>query len=76
MNDKPAVRASAITKSDSAINAFRAIYIGTGGDVAIIAQGDTAAVTLKNVPSGSLLPISTLKVMSTNTTATDMVGLL
>ena len=69
--------AAAITKSDDnwydpPIN----VYVGTAGDVAIIpAVGNkTTAVTYKNVPAGATVPCRAYKVMSTNTTAADLVG--
>ena len=52
----------------------RALWVGTGGDVvALNAAGQ--AVTFKNVPDGSILPIATKRVNSTGTTATDIVAL-
>jgi len=49
------------------------LFVGVGGDVAVIMWGDTVAVTLKNVASGATLPINVRKVMSTNTTATNII---
>jgi hypothetical protein len=65
----------AVTKSDSTIVNCRALYVGGSGNVAIVAVGDTAAVTLEDVPAGTILPIACKKVMSTNTTATKLVAL-
>lgn len=84
----PARRAIAITKSDTldvtspagdAAPCYTAgLYIGVSGDVAVIMAGDPLAagtsVTFKAVPVG-ILPIQVRRVMSTNTTATNMVGL-
>lgn len=71
-----AYKAVAVTKSDSTIlpDGIRALWIGGAGDVAVIMAGDTAAVTLSAVPAGTMLPIQVSKVMSTNTTATLIVG--
>lgn len=74
------VGAFSITTSDSVTQRACGIYVGTGGDVAVMPadqEGKTspAAVTFKNVPAGTVLPIQVVKVMSTNTTASDMVGL-
>lgn len=66
---------AAVTKSDSTVVNCQALYVGGIGDVAIVAEGDTAAVTLSSVPAGTLLPIACSKVMSTNTTATAMVAI-
>lgn len=74
----PASKLVAITKSDSTdltASKIRALWVGGAGDVAVIALNDTAAVTIASVPAGTLLPISVVKVMSTNTTATSIVGL-
>lgn len=72
----PAVRATAVTPSDSTtLNLCRAIYVGGAGNVALVLAEDTAAVTFVNVAAGTLLPLATLKVMSTNTTATNIVAL-
>ncbi len=68
--------AFAITKSDSTIVNCRALYVGGTGDVAVIPIDGTAAVTFSAVPAGSLLPIACSKVMSTNTSATLIVGLV
>lgn len=76
--DGPATKLVSITKSDSTdltTSKIRALWIGGAGDVAVIAFGDTAAVTISSVLAGTLLPVSVVKVMSTNTTATAIVGL-
>ncbi len=71
-----ATKIFAITKSDSTVYfpAFRALYVGGPGDVALLAKGDTVAVTLVAVQAGTLLPISGKQVLSTGTTATNLVG--
>lgn len=71
----PARRLLAVTKSDTTIVNCDALYVGGVGDVAIIASDDSAAVTLPSVPAGALLPIACKKVMSTGTTATNIVAL-
>ena len=72
----PAVKHYAITPSDTVDedNVFRGLYVGVGGNVAIVTVDDTA-VTYLSVPTGTLLPIQGRRVNDTNTTATDMVGL-
>lgn len=52
----------------------RALFVGTGGDVAAVSADDDV-VTFKNVPSGSVLPIRVKRVNSANTTAADFVAL-
>lgn len=71
----PAHEAVAVTKSDSTVVLFRGIYIGGGGDLAVKCSKDSAAVTFVGVLGGTFLPLSVVRVMSTNTTATNIVGL-
>lgn len=71
----PASGAFAVTKSDSTeLSGVRALYIGGSGDVAIIPVGSSTPITFKSVQVG-ILPVRCRKVMSTNTTATDIVAL-
>ena len=68
------LRHAAVTKSDVTVfDAPQAIYVGTGGDIALRLVGDSTVVVYKNVPSGSWLPVLADKVMSTDTTASDIV---
>jgi hypothetical protein len=68
------LRHAEVTKSDVTVfDAPQAIYVGTGGDIALRLIGDSTVVTYTNVPSGSWLPVLADKVMSTNTTASDIV---
>lgn len=74
----PASKLIAITPNDStdlSANEIRALYVGTAGNVAVIARGDTSAVTLTAVPAGTILPIMVVKVMASNTNASNIVGL-
>jgi hypothetical protein len=78
VSDTGAYQARAITKSDTAelpLGACRALWIGGAGDVAVIAEGDTAAVTFAGCAAGSVVPVKAKKVMSTNTSATSIVAL-
>lgn len=66
--------AVAITPSDSAeIQYPRGIYVGVSGDVAVLMRGG-GNVVFKAAPVG-VLPIRPIKVLSTGTTATDMLAL-
>lgn len=67
----------AVTKSDSTVLSFQAIYVGGAGDVAISpSESDSGdAVTFTAVPAGAILPVRGRRVMSTNTTATAIVWL-
>ena len=69
-----ATRHAAVTKSDvTVIDNPNAIYVGTGGDIALVLVGSSTAVTYKNVPSGSWLPVLAKQVLSTGTDASDIV---
>ena len=72
-NDGLASDAVAVTPSDTAENNCHGLYIGTGGDVAVKGIGGVA-VTFRNVPAGSILPILVNRVMATNTTAANILG--
>lgn len=70
-----ATKGVAVTKSDSTIlETTRALWVGTTGDVAVVFADGGAAVTIPSVPVG-ILPVQVTKVMSTNTTASNMVAL-
>ena len=58
---------------DSVINA-RALWIGSAGDLVVVFPGATAPVTFKNVPAGTLLPIS-VESIDDASTASDIVAL-
>lgn len=68
---------AAITTSDTTLVNCRAIYVGGAGDIALSIDSTKAAVTLKAVPVGTVLPISLNggRVMATNTTATLLIAL-
>jgi len=66
--------AAAITPSDSNANEYEYIYVGGAGDLAIVPKLSGSAVTLVGVPAGTFIWVRTSKVMSTNTTATSIVG--
>jgi hypothetical protein len=54
----------------------RALYVGESGDIRLELADDDAAVVLRSVPAGSLLPIQVRKVYATGTTAGSLVGLV
>jgi len=54
----------------------RALYVGGAGDVICkLTDAAATAVTFKNVPTGTVLPVEMKLVVKTNTTATLMLGL-
>jgi len=69
-----ATRHAVVTKSDATVfDAPQAIYVGTGGNIALRLIGSSTAVTYVNVPSGTFLPVLADQVLSTGTTASDIV---
>ena len=81
----PARNAMAITKSDTVdLSPYaKGIYVGGTGDVIVIMvndyeqNGDSATpIKFASVPAGTVLPIQVARVMSTNTSATNMVALV
>ncbi len=67
-----AVRAEDVTKSDATIFSASQIYIGTTGDVAVrTTEGDV--VTFVGALAGMTLPVLVDKVLSTGTTASDII---
>ena len=75
--DNPAWDCVAITPSDSvAISSpCRGVYVGGAGNVAIVTPAGSV-VTFANAVAGSILPVECVRINATNTTATNLVGLL
>lgn len=72
----PARAAEAIVPNDTGEIAHftRAVYVGTTGDLAAVTlNGD--AVTFRNLPAGSFLPVRLRKILATGTTAADIIAL-
>jgi hypothetical protein len=67
--------AAAITPSNTVNLANPSVvYVGGAGNVRVLtAQGDD--VTFVNVPAGAVLPVQVIRVYSTSTTATSLVGI-
>ena len=73
-HNRPYRDAVAITPSDTAqSNTFEDVYVGGTGDVKVTTEAGTD-VTFKSVPVGFRLNIRVIRVFSTGTTATLMVG--
>lgn len=75
--DAPAIDAFAVTPSDTVdfTTVARRLYVGGTGDVVVVTKAGNA-VTFKAVPAGVTLDIETTRVNDTDTTATDIVGLV
>lgn len=74
--NEPAPYSTVITPSDATVfnPPLRKLWVGVTGNLAVRLQGMSAAVTLANVPVGMLDDLRIAQVMSTNTTATTMIG--
>jgi len=72
----PARRAAAVTPNDGADlpQVAKALYLGGGGDLAIVPADGTGAVVLKDHAPG-YVPVQVRRVLATGTTATDLVAL-
>ena len=55
--------------------ATKALYVGTGGDVTLVALNDSGTTVFRNVAGGSILDVRARAVKLTGTTASDIVGL-
>ena len=65
---------TACTPSDATdVSGCYGIYVGGAGDVAVKGLGQATAVTLVGVAAGTIIPGRFSRIMSTNTTATDIV---
>jgi len=66
-------KAEAVTPSDTDDIETGILFVGVGGNLNVVPYAGEDAVLFKNIPDGSFFPIKVRKVMSTNTTATDIV---
>lgn len=73
----PAEDFFAVTPSNtvSFTNPARSLWVGGAGNVAVVSLTGTV-VTFTGVPAGTMLPVQAARVNATNTTATNIVGLL
>jgi hypothetical protein len=74
--NSPITAMDAVTPSDTLDLAVpcRAVWAGVAGNISIIAADDSVAVLLKGVPAGQWVPVQAKRILSTNTTATDIVA--
>lgn len=72
-NDRIASDAVAVVPSDTTVVDFCGLYVGGAGNVAVKGEGGVA-VTFTALPVGSRIDMHVIAVMSTNTTATLLVG--
>lgn len=73
----PAQNCFAVTPHDSAELPLvtKSIYIGQGGDLALLSLRGEASVIFRNLPDGMLLDVRARQILATGTTAADIVGL-
>ncbi|MCU6454362.1 hypothetical protein LPN01_09745 [Sphingomonas sp. A2-49] len=76
----PGERAKAVAPSDTVdlTETPKALYVGTGGDIAMIGDNEAtgaAAVVWRNVPAGAIVPFRPRRVLATGTTAADMLAI-
>ena len=73
----PALHAFAVTPHDSnpLAETTRALYVGSAGSIAVV-MASGASVNFAVVPSGTVLPVRVTRVMSTGTSAADILGLV
>ena len=70
-------RLISVTPSDSAdvADAPALIYVGGDGNVSVIADDDSEAVTFVGLTAGMFIPVEVRRVMATDTTATNLVAI-
>jgi hypothetical protein len=69
-------RFAAVTPSDATVLGMtKGLYVGTAGNVAVKHTAAGTAVVFSNVPAGTFLPIEVRLVMSTSTTASNIVAI-
>jgi hypothetical protein len=73
----PARYTVAVTPSDTTdlTDLPKAIYVGGGGDIALMAAADNTARIFKAAQAGSILPIRARRILVTGTTATNLIAL-
>lgn len=77
-SSSPAGKAYPVTPSDSANltrGQCRALYVGSGGNVTLVCDIGEPSVTFSGVANGSILPVETLQVLATGTTASQIIAL-
>jgi hypothetical protein len=65
--------AFAITPSDATTQRANAVWVGAAGNVAIKTE-DGTTLTFVGAQAGSILPVRTMQVLATGTTATNLAG--
>jgi len=74
----PSRKIYSVTPSDELIELRplpKALYIGVGGDITLIATDDVEAVLFQNIPDGFILSVRAQYIRATGTTASNIVAL-
>ncbi len=67
--------AVAVTPADSdLVDPVSAFYVGVTGDVQVLTNSGETTLFVA-VPAGAIIPVACIQIMTTNTTATSIVGL-
>jgi len=72
----PARYAEAVTphNTNELTKLTRGLWVGTGGSVALVMADNPVSIILDNIPNGAWLPFRVRKVLSTGTTASDIIA--
>lgn len=73
----PAEGCFAITPDDNSELPFvtKGIYIGNGGELALVLLNNDSPVTFRNLVGGTILDVRAKAVLAAGSTATDCIGL-
>ena len=63
-----------VTPSDTTQVAYKSLYVGGGGNLAVQLFNSSGTVIYSNVADATFMPISVRRVLSTGTTATNIIG--
>ena len=74
----PAGAMFAVTPSDATDLPVvaKALWVGGAGNISIIAENDTAPVTLNSAAAGTMITLRVKRVRATGTTATNIVAFI
>lgn len=70
-----AIDGASVTPMDGTAQNYNALYVGSGGSLAVTLRDSSASVTFVNVGDGEFLPLRVKYILSTGTTATNIIGL-
>lgn len=64
-----------IVPHDTNDNVWEGVFVGTGGDVALIPLRGTVVQVWKNLPNAFTIPVKTKVIKAAGTTALNLIGL-